>query len=178
VRIELLKALANLHASGALTGNEFEQQKRQNTEDSRCFAPTRRRTLPTSGPNAINTTAHPPGVHGRGRSTRSAISITRLGGLAVGLSVGAAMAATAATAAADPLPPFDPSNLAISIDGMTLFQEGTATATSGMGDIAIADGANSFATATGGLFDYASAEGPNSDAFVSTGSFDTATADA
>lgn len=42
---------------------------------------------------------------------------------------------------------------------MTLFHVGSATATSGLGDIAIADGANSQAFAEGGFGDFASADG-------------------
>src|SRR5277367_4928350 len=108
---------------------------------------------------------------------------TAAGGLAVGLGIGAALAATAGTAAADPLSPLDPNvaaasvdavtgtlgtaaadpaalpdlNIAISVDGITLLQEGSATATSGTGDLAIAFGAGSDASATGGLFDTATA---------------------
>ncbi len=103
--------------------------------------------------------------------------IGRLGLLAVGLGIGAAMAAPPGTASADPLPPFDPNDFAISIDGVTLFQEGTATATSGIGDFAFADGANSEAISTGGVFDSAFAEGANSVAFVGGGgNFDSGTA--
>lgn len=93
-------------------------------------------------------------------------AIGRLGGLAIGLAIGAALAATPGTASADPLPPFDPNDFAISIDGFTLFQTGSATATSGMGDFAIADGANSLAKAVGGFGDFASAEGPHAVAFA------------
>jgi hypothetical protein len=42
-------------------------------------------------------------------------------------------------------------NLAISVGGATLVQSGSATASSGLGDFAIAVGANSNATATGGF---------------------------
>jgi hypothetical protein len=125
------------------------------------------------------------------------IGIGRLAGLAVGLGIGAALAANAGVASADPpslfdandaavaapavdpsLPTFDPSNLAISVDGITLYQTGTASATSGFGDIAIADGAGSEAIANGGIFnigDFAYAEG-NAIADSAGGSFDTATA--
>jgi hypothetical protein len=73
-------------------------------------------------------------------------------------------------------PAVDPSlNLAISFDGMTLFQEGTASATSGTGDLAIAVGADSSATATGGLFDSAFASGTDAGA-TADGTLDTATA--
>jgi hypothetical protein len=71
---------------------------------------------------------------------------------------------------------FDPNDFAISIDGLTLFQVGTATAHSAFGDIAIADGNESNATATGGIGDVASAFGAGSHAFVDRGSFDVAAA--
>jgi hypothetical protein len=117
-----------------------------------------------------------------------------LGLLAVGLGVGAALAANPGVTWADPLdandvtaapsvspdlPSFDPSNLSISVDGITLYQTGTATATSGgLGDIAIADGADSEAISNGGplsIGDLAYAQG---DAIADSagGSFDTATA--
>lgn len=133
-----------------------------------------------------------------------ATRVGRLAGLAVGIGIGAALAATAETASADPsspvdandlagassaaadassgtpdLPSFDPSNLAISVDGFTLYQTGTASAMSGgLGDIAIADGANSEAISDGGPFsvgDFAYAQG-NAIADSAGGSFDTATA--
>jgi hypothetical protein len=100
----------------------------------------------------------------KGRPVRHAKAIGRLGGLAIGLGIGAAASAIG-TASADPLPPFDPNDFAISIDGFT-FQTGTATATSGMGDFAIADGANSFAKAVGGFGDFASADGAHAVAFI------------
>jgi hypothetical protein len=86
--------------------------------------------------------------------------------LAVGLGMGAAVAAVGCPpgiASADPTA-FDPNNFAVSIDGFTLFQEGTATATSGTGDLAIADGANSSAVADSGFLDMASAFGTDSEA--------------
>jgi hypothetical protein len=112
--------------------------------------------------------------------------------LAVGLSIGAALT-TPGLASADPsTDPFSwiggldlgaltaaaPSDMQISIDGMDLFPTlgNTATATSGMGDIAIAIGAGSTATATGGIFDTAFADGTTSAALVVGGNFDTATA--
>jgi hypothetical protein len=52
----------------------------------------------------------------------------------------------------------------------------TATATSGMGDIAIAIGAGSDADATGGSFDSAFADGLNSEVGAGAGSLDSATA--
>src|SRR5260370_3641773 len=69
---------------------------------------------------------------GKGRSMTHATRIARLPGLAVGLGIGAALAATPGVASAD--------DFQISIDGMDLFPTAgnTATATSGMGDFAIA----------------------------------------
>jgi hypothetical protein len=58
-------------------------------------------------------------------------------------------------------------NLAISIDGHSMVSDGSATADSGTGDIAIAYGANSTAVAEGGYGDYAVAEG--SDALAKAG---------
>jgi hypothetical protein len=88
--------------------------------------------------------------------------IRRIGGLAVGLGIGTAVATMPWVASADPfLPPFDPNNFALSIDGMTLFQTGSAHASSGFGDFAFADGANSDASAIG-FGDVAEAQGPNS----------------
>jgi hypothetical protein len=100
----------------------------------------------------------------------------RVDGLAVGLGIGAAMTATPWAASADPFM-FDPSDIAISIDGMTIFQEGTAHATSGMGDFAFADGANSVADADMGSNDFAFAEGTNSEALAVIGNNDFAYAD-
>jgi hypothetical protein len=105
--------------------------------------------------------------------------IARLGTMAIGLGIGAALATIPGTAAADTWPPpFDPNDFAISIDGYTLFHDGTATATSGSGDIAIADGANSTATATGGPFDSATAYGDDTNAISGGGNgyLDTASA--
>lgn len=103
----------------------------------------------------------------------------RLSVLTIGLGIGAAVAITPGIASADVFPPpFDPNNFAISIDGITLFQVGTAHATSGLGDFAIADGAGSDAGAFGGFFDFASADGVDSIAIAGqgdpgeTGSFD------
>src|SRR5271168_1253723 len=99
---------------------------------------------------------------------RHSKGIGRLGGLALGLGIGAALAALAGNAAAASLgsaaaDPFSASdlNVAISIDGMTLVQDGSATATSGTGDLAIAFGADSQAIATGGTLDSAFADGVN-----------------
>ncbi|MGH3971299.1 MAG: hypothetical protein ACRDTV_25160, partial [Mycobacterium sp.] len=97
--------------------------------------------------------------------------VSQVGGLAVGLGIGAAVAATPWVASADggsgqpdpsiaadvallmPAGPAITPDLAISVDGFTLFQEGTATATSDPGDIAIAFGDGSTATAQGGVLD-------------------------
>ena len=85
----------------------------------------------------------------------NAKTIGRLGMLAVGLGIGAAAAAAPGIASADSDPldaaAFDPSalvadpalpasglNLAISIDGYTLLQVGSAQAFSGTADLAIA----------------------------------------
>ncbi len=95
----------------------------------------------------------------------NALGVGRLGLLAVGLGVGAAVASTPGVASAD-TGLFDPNDFAVSIDGFSLFQSGTATATSGAGDFAIADGANSSATATGGIFNIAFASGTDSNALA------------
>jgi hypothetical protein len=97
-------------------------------------------------------------------------------GVGVAAAAFAAVWLTPAAANADPLPPFDPNDFAISIDGITLFQVGTATATSSIGDFAIADGAGSQANATAGFFDSAFAYGDNSGAGVENGNFDQAIA--
>ncbi|SRX95565.1 hypothetical protein MSP7336_03834 [Mycobacterium shimoidei] len=100
-------------------------------------------------------------------ATRIRRNVTLAAGLSV-LAVGLAVGAVP-RAAADPFPPpFDPNDFAISIDGFTLFQVGTATATSGIGDFAIADGAGSLAIADGGFGDFASALG--ADSFAVAGS--------
>ena len=112
--------------------------------------------------------------------------VGRLGMLAVGLGIGAAVASTpgmasADTPATDPfswlagldpgdlsaaaLPAASPFDLDISVDGFTLLDLGTgATATSGTGDIAIAFGADSSATAEGGFGDYALATAADTEA--------------
>jgi hypothetical protein len=75
----------------------------------------------------------------------------RLGMLAVGLGIGATVASMPGTASAT-------TDIDISIDGMDVFNGGgTASATSGLGDMAIAFGPNSSATAEGGFGDFASA---------------------
>jgi len=97
-----------------------------------------------------------------------ATRIGRLAALAVGLGVGAALAATPEVASAD--------DFQISIDGMDLFPTtgNLATATSTMGDIAIAFGDGANATATDGTFDSAFADGANSTAYAGAGNFDSA----
>jgi hypothetical protein len=121
---------------------------------------------------------------------RQARRIGRLGGLALGLGIGAALAATAGVASADPsTDPFSwiggldlgdlsvPAQAAtldiqISIDGMDLFPTAgnTATATSGVGDIAIAIGNGADATASGGIVDSAFAVGTDATAYVESAS--------
>jgi hypothetical protein len=129
-------------------------------------------------------------------------SIGRLGVLVAGLGIGAALAASPGIAAADPTAvdptafdaaAFDPSalvadpaasipglNEAISIDGMTVFQSGTATAYSGPGNEAIAfgDGATADAggTGTSAIGNYAFADGNNSEAFAGLGNYNSASA--
>jgi hypothetical protein len=91
--------------------------------------------------------------------------VARLGTLAVGLGIGLAAAATPVVAVADsstdwvndlfgfaalPAPAVPDVNLAISIDGYSLVSEGTASADSGQGDIAIAYGDFASASAGGG----------------------------
>jgi hypothetical protein len=119
--------------------------------------------------------------------------IGRVGGLALGFGIGAAVSAMPWVAFADPS--VDPLssidlgalavpdaastptlNLAISFDGMTLFQEGTASATSGAGDFAIADGDGSYADAEGGMANFAGADGDASYAQAIGGNFDYASA--
>jgi hypothetical protein len=110
--------------------------------------------------------------------------------LAVGLGIGAALAATPGVASADSsTDPFwwiggmDPGDLSVpaqtsaldmqvSIDGFDLFPTAgnTATATSDMGDIAIAIGNGANALATAGMFDSAFADGTNSFAEAGGGS--------
>jgi hypothetical protein len=106
----------------------------------------------------------------------------RLGMLAVGLGIGAAWAHTPVAAAdsssdwlssidgllSGALPAADPSglNLAISFDGMSLVQDGNATATTASGEygLAIAYGDGATATAEGGTGNYALADGTNAEA--------------
>lgn len=119
-------------------------------------------------------------------------SAIRLGGLAVlamGVGIVAAVTIEAGTASADagslqadpstavdamvllPSDPSTPTDIDISIDGMDVFNGGgTASATSGMGDIAIAIGPHAFALANGGYGDFASAYSTGSNgAFVIAG---------
>jgi hypothetical protein len=139
---------------------------------------------------AINT---PIGVvWGKGKSMKCTRALTRLGLLAVGLGVGATFASMPAIASADtssdwlsavdsflsgafPAADTTPAlNLAISMDGVSLFQSGDATAVSGTdGDIAIANGAGASAYAFG-TDNYASVDGTNSSAVA--GGYDAAMA--
>jgi trimeric autotransporter adhesin len=113
----------------------------------------------------------------------------RMGLLAVGCGVGIATAP--GMASADPATdwwsdllgglavsaPSTPSdlNLAISIDGIQLLQDGTATANSGTGDIAIAYGDGAVASAVGGIGDTAIAGGTDASALAGGLSGDTGT---
>ncbi len=101
------------------------------------------------------------GASNGGLRVSNAQRIVRAGILAAGLGIGAAVA-SAGTASADPFA-FDPTNIALSIDGLNLIENGTAHAMSAFGDIAFADGAYSVANATG-FVDSASAEGVHSTA--------------
>lgn len=119
--------------------------------------------------------------------------ISRLGMLAVGLAIGAAAGSTPGIASADSstdpyswlagLDLSDPAsstsglNLAISIDGYSLIQDGSAYADSTSGNIAIAYGDDAIAASLGGDGDVAEAAGTNAYAISggSSGSnFDTA----
>jgi hypothetical protein len=130
-----------------------------------------------------------------GRIILNIIAIGRIGVLGVGLGIGAALASMPGIAAADPTPDpniygavdasvlqdaspaADPStNIAISVDGVYLLHEGSASASSGSGDIAIAVGNDANAQATGGVGDFASAYGTDSTAFAGDGNFDLASA--
>jgi hypothetical protein len=118
---------------------------------------------------------HPIGASGEGKSMLSTRTVARLGILAVGLGIAGAVASATWIAAADSstdwlssldtllsggaAPAADTTDLAISVDGITILQEGSAHAYSGTnGDFAIADGAGTTATAYG-TGDYAYAEG-------------------
>jgi len=78
----------------------------------------------------------------------------------MGLGIGAALAATPGIASADDL------DFQINIDGVNLLPtaDNGATATSGMGDIAIAFGSGANASAEGAMFDAAFASGTDSTA--------------
>jgi hypothetical protein len=117
------------------------------------------------------------------------IRVGRMGILAVGLSIGAALAATPQIASADPsadplawvdqlvsgLPvsadAASPLDMQISISGIDLFPtaDNTATATSKFGDVAIAFGDGANATATGSFGDLAIANGTDSTAGAGLG---------
>jgi hypothetical protein len=122
----------------------------------------------------------------------------RLGLLAVGLGIGAALGSTPGVASGDssnawwssidPLlgglsvPAADAAqavDMQVSIDGTVLFPyvDNTAFAFSGPGSIAIAIGDNSYASAQNGMFDFAFANGTNSFAEAEIGNFDVAVAD-
>lgn len=107
---------------------------------------------------------------------RRAKTIGRLGGLAIGLGIGAALAASPGVASADP-------DIDISFDGMDIFHTPghTAEAFSGTNDFAIAMGTNSIAHAGDaigpGQFDTAFADGANTLVFALRGDFDNAFAD-
>jgi hypothetical protein len=99
--------------------------------------------------------------------------LSRLGVLAVGLGIGAAVASTPGIACADEL------DFQISIDGYDLIPaaDTSALATSGLGDIAIAYGDGSLAAATDGYGDFAEAVGTDSLAVAgqsSSSNFDSA----
>jgi hypothetical protein len=130
------------------------------------------------------------GAPGEGTSIVNARSIARLGVLAVGLGIGAAAASMPGSASADSstdwlssldsllvgaFPAADTSglNMAVSIDGVTLIQDGTAHAYSGTnGDIAMATGAGDTAYAYG-TNNYADVLGTN-DTGISGGTSDAA----
>ena len=115
-------------------------------------------------------------------------AIARLGTLAAGLGIGLVVASTPVVAVADssadwlsdlfggvalPAPAVPDLNLAISIDGYSLVSEGTASADSGSGDIAIAYGDGAYASAEGGNSDFALADG--SEALAQSGGLSTDT---
>jgi hypothetical protein len=122
----------------------------------------------------------------------------RLGLLAVGLGIGAALASAPAVASGDSstdwlssidqllgglsVPAADPAqalDMQVSIGGTLLFPylDNTAIAMASPGNIAIAIGDNSFASAQNGAFDFAFADGTNSFAEAEIGNFDVAVAD-
>jgi hypothetical protein len=120
----------------------------------------------------------------------------RLGLLAVGLSIGAALASTPGVASGDsstdwlssidqmllgglPVLAADTAqDMQISINGTSLIDgPNTAFAFSGPGSIAIAIGDNSYASAQNGMFNFAFADGTNSFAEAEIGNFNVAVAD-
>jgi hypothetical protein len=122
-------------------------------------------------------------VHRQDRGRTTVVNVRgygRLGLLAIGWSVGAALASSPGMASADSstdwlasidsllgggaLPALSSgSNLAISYDGVSLLQEGNATAITNAGQygLAIANGDGAYAYAGGGLGDVAQAQGTN-----------------
>lgn len=98
----------------------------------------------------------------------SARGLARLGMVVVGMGIAAAVAPGSALA--------DGLDFQISIDGYDLFptEGNTATATSGMGDIAIAFGNGASATAQTGLGNFSFADGTNAIALSGGGDYDTA----
>jgi hypothetical protein len=142
--------------------------------------------------------AVPPATHsawcrsGEGKIVGNTRRLGQLGMLAVGLSVGAAVAhspVASADTSSDPISwlsgldlaspaPSSASDFQISFNGMDLFptagNEATAVTVAGQYGLAIAFGDNSYAYAGGGTGDYALADGTNS--FAQAGSY-TATTD-
>jgi hypothetical protein len=99
----------------------------------------------------------------------------RLGMLAVGLGIGAAVASPG-MASADPVS-FDFNDIAISFDGYSLLSTGTATADSGAHgefNFAFADGAGAEADAQNGTGNVAEADGTDAYALAGGGNSDTA----
>ena len=123
--------------------------------------------------------------------------MARLGVLAVGLGIGAAWGQTPVASADSStdwlssidqllgrlsVPAADPAealDMQVSIGGTLLFpyEDNTAIAMAGPGNIAIAMGDNSYASAQNGAFDFAFANGTNSFAEAEIGNFDVAVAD-
>lgn len=100
----------------------------------------------------------------------SARVLARFGMLALGLGVAATVGSTPGIASADGL------DFQISIDGYDLLPTAgnSATAASGMGDIAIAFGNGADAQATTGLGSFAFADGTNAAALAGGGDYNTA----
>jgi hypothetical protein len=112
----------------------------------------------------------------KGKPMVNVLNCATLGTLAVGLGIGSAAAISPGIASADPSA-FDFNDIAISFDGYSLLNTGTATANSGTHgefNFAFADGAGADATATGGTGDVAEAEGIDASAVASDGNYDTA----